>query len=201
MGDLTISERDYNRLKEGEARARVDAKLAREGAERAGVKALKEGRKGEGLKLIGGANAPALQAIFGGAALYYLATGDWFANVQTFKDHWYLKPLLVIGIGYWLWRRQSTWAMALLSAGAALFVQAWKQEQDRKKKAEDAKKAGGTNTSGVDDAGRWDWSDDTYGRGRWVETPSGGRAYMTEGSGARAAERVAERVFEHARAA
>lgn len=201
MGDITIKERDYNRLKEAEAKARADAKHAREEAERAGVTAWKEGRKGESLKLMGGANAPALQAIFGGAALYYLATGDWFANVQSFKDHWYLKPLLVIGVGYWLWRRQNSWAMALLSAGAALFVQAWKQEQARKKKEEEAKKQGGTTTSGFDDAGRFDWSEDTYGRGRWVETPSGGRAYMTEGSGARAAERIAERVFEHARAA
>jgi hypothetical protein len=200
MGDITIKERDYNRLKEAEAKARADAKQARQEAERAGVTAWKEGRKGEGLKLMGGANAPALQAIFGGAALYYLATGDWFANVQSFKDHWYLKPLLVIGVGYWLWRRGSSWAMALLSAGAALFVQAWKQEQERKKE-EEARKKGGTTTSGFDDAGRFDWSEDTYGRGRWVETPNGGRAYMTEGAGARAAERIAERVFEHARAA
>jgi hypothetical protein len=200
MGDITITQKDYDRLKEAGAKARADAKHARDEAERAGVTAWKEGRKGEGLKLMGGANAPVLQAIFGGAAIYYVAMSEWFANIQVFKDHWYLKPLLIIGIGYWLWRRQSPWAMALLSGGAALFVQAWKEEQAKKKNKE-AKKEG-TNTSGFDDdAGRWDWSDDTYGRGRWVETPNGGRAYMTEGAGARAAERIAERVFEHARAA
>jgi hypothetical protein len=77
-----------------------------------------------------------------------------------------------------------------------MFMQALMKEQERKKKDEKA----GT-TSGVDDAGGFDWSDDTYGRGRWIETPSGGRAYMTEGAGARAAERIAERVFEHARTA
>lgn len=196
MGDITITQRDYNRLKEAEAQARADAKSMREGAERSGIRAWKEGRKGEGLKLLGGANAPALQAVFGGAALYYIASGDWFSNMQVFKDHWYLKPLLILGIGYWFWRRQSPWAMALLSAGAAMFVQAWKEVQGKKKNERKD-----NTTQGVDDdAGRWDWSEDTYGRGRWVETPSGSRAYMTEGAGARAAERIAERVFEHARA-
>lgn len=200
MGDITIPEKDYDRLKRAETQARADAKLAREHAEHAGVTAWKAGRKGEGLKLLGGANAPALQAILGGAGLYYAASSDWFGNIKAFKDNWFLKPLLVIGIGLWLWRRQSTWAGVFLSAGAAMFMQALKEEQERKKRDEEAKAKGGT-TSGVDDTGRFDWSEDTYGRGRWVDTPSGARAYMTEGAGARAADRIAERVFEHARTA
>lgn len=193
MGDVTIPEKDYDRLKKAETKARADAKLARDDAERAGVTAWKEGRKGESLKLIGGANAPVLQAIFAGAASYFLATSEWFDKIGVFKDHWWLKPLLMLGLGYYFWRRQSPWASPLLAAGAALFAQAWKSRPAAKKD---------NTTQGVDDdAGRFDWSDDTYGRGRWVETPSGGRAYMTEGAGARAAERIAERVFEHARAA
>lgn len=193
MGDVTITQRDYDKLKEAENKARADAKSAREQAERAGMSAWKAGRKGEGLKLMGGANAPALQAAFTGAALYYVATGEWFNKIQLFQEHWWLKPLLVLGYGYWLWRRQSSWAFAVLSAGAAMFVQAWKARPSAKKD---------NTTQGPDDeAGRWDWSEDTYGRGRWIETPHGGHAYLTEGSGARSAERIAERVFEHARAA
>ena len=98
-----------------------------------------------------------------------------------------------LGIGYWFWRRQSPWASAILAAGAAMFAQAWKSRPTAKKD--------NTSQGPDDEAGRWDWSEDTYGRGRWIETPSGGRAYMTQGAGARAAERIAERVFEHARAA
>lgn len=191
MGDITIPERDYDRLK----RVEHYAKTARKKTEEEGVAAWKEGRKGEALKLFGSANAPAIQALLGGAGLFFLGTTEWL-NIQVFKDHWYLKPLIVLGIGLILWRRANSWAGVFLSAGAAMFMQALMKEQERKKRDEKA----GT-TSGVDDAGGFDWSDDTYGRGRWIETPSGGRAYMTEGAGARAAERIAERVFEHARAA
>jgi hypothetical protein len=197
MGDVTISESHYNKLKEAESKARAEAKLVREEAERAGLTAWKAGRKGEGLKLMGGANAPALQAVFAGAAIYYVATGDWFSKIELFKEHWWLKPLLVLGIGYWLWRRQSPWAYAVLSAGAAMFVQAWKARPESKK---DGAKKDGTTQGPDDEAGRWDWSEDTYGRGRWIDTPHGGQAYLTEGAGARAAERIAERVFEHAHA-
>ena len=132
MGDITITQRDYERLKSREARAGGYTKLARERAEHAGTTAWKEGHKGLAAKLWGGANAPALQAIAGGAAVYYAAT-YWLSNFETFKKHWWLRPLLVIGLGYVLWRRQSRWAMALLSAGAAMFVQAWKEEQEKKK--------------------------------------------------------------------
>jgi hypothetical protein len=189
-----MPESHYDRLK----KVAEYAKNARTHTEHAGVTAWKEGRKGEALKLLGGANAPMFQAILGGAGLYYAGTSDWFSNIQVFKDHWYLKPLLVLGIGFWLWRKGNAWAGVFLSAGAALFVQALKEDQ-RKRRDEEARK-GGTNTSGVD-TGAFDWSDDTYGHGRWIDTPSGARAYMTEGAGARAADRIAERVFEHARSA
>ena len=195
MGDVTISEGHYNRLKEDATKQRAEAKLAREQAEKAGVAAWKAGRKGEGLMLMGGANAPMLQAVFTGAALYWAATGDWFNKITLFKEHWWLKPLLALAFGYWLFRRQSPWAGPALATAAALFVQAWKARPESRKDK-------GRDTQGPDDdAGRWDWSEDTYGaRGRF-EAPHGGRAYMREGQGANDAERIADRVFEHARTA
>jgi hypothetical protein len=202
MGDLTIPQRDYDRLKESETRARAEAKAAREHAEHDGIVAWKEGRKSEGLKLMGSANAPAVRSVLAGAAIYYVATSDVFDKYKTFQEHWWLKPLLAVAIGYYLWRRGNPFGHAMLSTAAALFVQAYRaRPKDDDKNKKPPQKADGTTQGFDDDAGRWDWSEDTYGRGRWIHTPSGAQAYITEGSGARSAERIAERVFEHARAA
>jgi hypothetical protein len=38
-----------------------------------------------------------------------------------------------------------------------------------------------------------------YEHPRWVEAPSGGHVLFTEGPATRAAERMADRIFEHAR--
>lgn len=197
MSDVTISGRDYNKLKETEALVKAEVKAERELGKPGFFSAWQEQYKTKGAKgMVVDAGKAALQTVFAGALIYYVATSDWFDKIALFKDHWWMKALLVMGLGYWLYRKQSPWAAAVLSAGAAMFVQAWRARPVAKS---DAKKD--ATTQGPDeDAGGWDWVDDTYGRrGRWQETPSGGRSYITDGHGAHAAERIAERVFEHAR--
>ena len=200
MADVTVNEATYDRLKRDAEAYREQARLHRQQGEAAGAAAYKAGRKGEALMLVGGANSPALQAVIAGAGIYWLASSDFTKDIQLFKDHWWLKPLIVMGGGYWFWRKGYAWGPAALSSGAALFVAAWKNRPDAKRE-----------TAGPDEAGWWQgnewhehrrpWLDqDTYELGRWVETPSGGRVFLTEGQGARAAERMAERIFEHARA-
>lgn len=199
-GDITISERHYNNLAEAKAKAQAEAKVEHEVVHQAGLMGWLDGHKGKSTKeLAYSVGKSALQTVFAGAAIYYVATGDWFSKMAVFRDHWWLKPLVVMGLGYWLLRQKSSWAGALLAAGAAMFVEAWRA---RPVAAPPPPKKVAT-TEGPDaEAGGWDWVDDTYGRrGRWVETPNRGRTYVTEGHGAQAAERIAERVFEHARPA
>jgi len=155
----------------------------------------KAGRKGEAVVFGLKSHEPVLQSVFTGAAVYWLATSDWFDGIDVFKDNWFLKPLIVLGLGYWLFKKGSPFGTALLTAGAVLFMQGWKTRPKGEKKG---KKQDAT-AEGVDEAGRYDWSADTYGAGgEWAPTPSGGRSYMTQGNGSRAPERIASRVFEYA---
>jgi hypothetical protein len=207
MADVTVNESTYDRYKRDAEAYRKQMTTHRQEGEAAGVRAYKEGKKGEALMLVGGANAPALQAVIGGAAVYWLAGSDFTKDIQVFKDHWWLKPLLIIGLGYWLWRKGNPWAAAILSSGAALFVAAWQSRSEAKKDAK--KEAAGPEEAGWWHDGEWRehewrerpwWERDHYERGRWVETPSGGRAFIAEGPATRAAERMADRIFfEHAR--
>jgi hypothetical protein len=199
MADVTVNESTYDRNKRDAEKFREHERALRQQGETAGIAALRAGKKGEGLMLVGGANAPALQSVIAGAGVYWLASSDFTKDIQVFKDHWWLKPLLIMGLGYWLWRRNNPWASAILASGSALFAQAWKSRPESKKE-----------TSGPDEAGWWaegewhpherPWLERDYAeRGRWVETPAGGRVFMIDGPNARAAERMAERIFEHAR--
>jgi hypothetical protein len=100
-----------------------------------------------------------------------------------------LKAFLVLALGYYLFRKQSPWASAVLAAGAILFVKAWKERPEKPKEA-----------AGPDDedAGRWEWDR----RDDWREREDERRAHVLGGPrAAHNAERLADRIFEHARAA
>jgi hypothetical protein len=204
MADVTVHGSTYDRIKRDADAYRELNKAHRERGEAAGVAAYKAGKKGEALMLMGGANAPALQAVIAGAGLYWLAVSDFTKNIQVFKDHWWLKPLLIVGGGYWLYRKGSPWAAAIMSTGAALFVQAWKARPESKDTAKDETK-GPDEEAGWWHEGEWrgrerPWGErDYYERGRWVESPNGGRVFVIDGPSSRAAEHMAERIFEHAR--
>jgi hypothetical protein len=121
----------------------------------------------------------------------WLAMSPYASKIELFVKNWWLRGVLVLVGGFVLWRRQSPWANAVLAAGAAIFVKDWESRSEAKKEA-----AG----PGDEDAGYW-WEGRHYeprwerererelGRRRWEELPEG----------VRAAERMAERVFEGAR--
>ena len=109
-----------------------------------------------------------------------------------------MKPLLVFLLGYYLFRKNSPWAQAVLAAAAILFVKAWKE------RPEQAKEAAGLDDD--DDAGRWEWNrrDDWREREREraeLRESNGRPRGLADGRSARNAERLADRIFEHARAA
>jgi hypothetical protein len=198
MADVTVNGSVYDRLKRDADAYRGLARSHREHGEAAGLAAYKAGNKREALMLVGGANAPAIQAVIAGAGVYWLATSDFTKDIQVFKDHWWLKPLIVVGTGYWLWRKGHPWAVALLSSGAALFVGAWRSRPESKKEAAGPEEAGWWREGERREERPW-WERDYYERGRWMETPGGGRVFVIDGPSSRAAERMAERVFDGVR--
>jgi hypothetical protein len=182
MPEVVVSESQWRRW----ANDRAKHREALRGGERAGWETVKSGKVGKGALMIGGANAPVLQSIFAGAAIYAVATSKWFEDMQFLKDHWYVKPLLILGLGYLLFRRGSPWAAAVISTGAALFVQAWKERPKDGKPAE---------THGPEDeTGRWEWQAHEP-RGSWQLGANGDRNWR-EGAG----HAMADRVFAGARA-
>ena len=103
MSDVTVHGSTYDRLKRDADAYRELTRTHREQGEAASAAAYKAGKKGEALMMLGTANAPALQAVIAGGGLYWLAVSDFTKNIQVFKDHWWLKPLLIMGgaLGAW----------------------------------------------------------------------------------------------------
>ena len=186
---VTVDKKSWLRAMNAEAEKNREA---RKETERGGVAAIKEGKYKAGAMTLYGAQVPWLQPLVLGAGTYALATMKAVTDIQVFKDHWWLRPLVILGIGLWLQRRGHAWAAGLIASGSALFYQLYEAEQDRKAKEE--KKPAKT-TSGVDDAG-YPWAQE----GRWVRTDTGGWAlepHRDHGTG----ERIAHRLWqeEHAR--
>jgi hypothetical protein len=154
----------------------------------------KKGDKTHGMLSFAGAQAPMLHPVLAGAVIYAVVTSSYFDKIEFFKNHWLLKPLLVFLLGYYLFRKQSPWAQAVLAASAIMFVKAWKE------RPENAKEAAGPDD---EDAGRWEWDRRDSWRDRdredWRDSQRG--RLIGEGRSGRNAERLADRIFEHARAA
>jgi hypothetical protein len=174
---VTMPESEWKRLKNRASAASKERVDKRRAGESAGLERVKKGEVAGGLLEIGGANAPAITALIGGAAIYAIATSRWFSDMEIFKNHWYLRSLAMIALGYYLFRKGSPWGTALMAAGGGLFVQDWKV------------RPGSTDTKGPEeDAGAVNWSE--IPRGKWHELPGVGRVYREEHAGAHMADRV-----------
>lgn len=183
---VTVDKASWLRAMNAEAEKNREA---RKETERGGVAAIKEGKYKEGAMTLYGAQVPWLQPLVLGAGSYALATMKVVTDIQVFKDHWWLRPLVMLGLGIWLQRRGHLWAAGLIASSSALFYQLYEAERDRKAK-EEKKPA-----SGVDDAGH-PWAQE----GRWVRTDTGGWAlepHRDHGAGERMAHRLWQE--EHAR--
>jgi hypothetical protein len=64
-----------------------------------------------------------------GAAVALLANIDDIKNSKEVKDHWWLLPLGIVGIGYLLRKRGNPHANAVMAVGGALFALAYAARQ------------------------------------------------------------------------
>jgi hypothetical protein len=189
----TIEDKTLARLERQAAEGRWFRKELVLPGEREGFEHIKGGRLKQGLLAIGGANAGMFQSLLVGAGLMFVATTDYFTKTEFFVKHWWIRGVAALVIGLILLRQGTstakTWASALLTAAAAVFIKDWRS------------RPGAEESSGPSDqdAGYW-WE------GRWVEPRwerererELGRRPWELPEGTRAAERMAERVFEGAR--
>jgi hypothetical protein len=190
MANVVVEEGLFHRMRH----ATKEWNAKRPAGEAEAIEVYKKGDKAQGMLSFAGAQAPLLHPVLAGAAIYAVVTSSWFEKIEFLKKNWVLKPLLVFLLGYYLFRKSSPWAQAVLAASAILFVKAWK---DRPEQA--AKEAAGPDD---EDAGRWEWDrrDDYREREDWRGAEGGARG-LGEGRSSRNAERLADRIFEHARAA
>jgi hypothetical protein len=129
-----------------------------------------------------------------GAAVMFVATMDSVKDMKLFKEHWWLLPVLVLLVGWWLRKKGNRYGTAIMAAGAALFVKAWREQPADDK---DKKKQSDGETKGVDD-------DAYYTRdGRWVRNPQTGAtvwiptsaAYQFSTGPADYASQIADKVY------
>jgi hypothetical protein len=141
--------------------------------------------KGYGGALLAKRSTQALMTV-GGAAIgwYILSNKSWSDKIGVFKAHWWLKPLLVLAVGWWAWRKEKVYAGLILAIGAALFAQAWRTESNITAKP-------------PIESGDVAWDADA---GQWVKTGTGGEVLMPAG-GTDESSVFARSVFEKARAA
>lgn len=118
-----------------------------------------------------------------GALLAWLANADFVKNWQLAKDNWWLMPIAVLALGWWLKNRGYKDAPAILTFGGVLLVQAYQrhqQDEEDKKKAPPAAapanipanqpaspNAAGFDTGAIHPMGNYAWLQDPYGR--WVK--------------------------------
>ena len=193
MANVVVEEGLFQRMRH----ATKEWNTRRPAGEAEAIEVYKKGDKAHGMLSFAGAQAPLLHPVLAGAVIYAVVTSSYFDKIELFKNHWLLKPLLVFLLGYYLFRKQSPWAQAVLAASAILFVKAWKE------RPQNAKEAAGPDDD--EDAGRWEWDRREIGHDRerdreeWRDSERG--RLLGNGRAGRNAERLADRIFEHARAA
>ncbi len=89
---------------------------------------------------------------------YWLLQTDAIKKIQVFAENWYLKGLVLLLAGYWLWKKRNPWWGIVVGLGATTLAADYKTHKDE----EDKKKP----TSGVDEAGAplYDWQIGPDGR-------------------------------------
>ena len=122
--------------------------------EQAGMEKWREGDKKGALGIFAGSHAVVLESFLAGGGLYYLSQLQSVKDIELFKNNWWLKGLLMLGLGYYLWRRGSAWASAIIASAAATLVQAYNERDKDKKPAASAAPASGFDW---EDAGHEDW--------------------------------------------
>ena len=189
MANVVVEEGLFHRMRHGATKRLAEWNARRPEGEAEAIEVYKQGNTKDGLFGMFGAQVPLLYPVVAGAAIYAIVTSEGFEKIAFLKKHWLLKPLLAFWLGYYLFRKKSPWAQAGLAASAILFVKGWKERPST------VKEAAGPD---YEDAGRWEW--DRREDAGALPLEQRGRA-LGEGRAERNAERLADRIFEHARAA
>ena len=193
MANVVVEEGQFNRMLQATRGAITEWNARRPAGEAEAIEVYREGSKARGAMGFLGAQTPILAPIAIGALIYAVANSSMLDKIEFLKNHWVLKPLLIIALGYYLYRKNWPYAHAVLAVGAALFVKAWKE------RPEAAKEAAGPDD---EDAGRWEWDRRDSWREREDWRAAERRAQLHSAHRAEHnAERLADRIFEHARAA
>jgi hypothetical protein len=205
MANVVVDEGQFTRMRN----ALKEWNARRPAGEAEAMEVYKSGNKAQGVLSFAGAQAPMLQPLLAGAVIYAVVTSSYFDKIEIFKNQWFMKPLLVLGLGYYLFRKNSPWAQAVLAAAGILFLKGYYERPEAKKEAAAAKEAAvAKEAAGPDDedAGRWEWDrrdewrDREREREHWRHAER--RAQRIEDRRVvHQAERLADRVFENARAA
>lgn len=143
-----------------------------------------KGETGEEVQAI--QNRSAIRSAGVGALLAFVANTEFVKNVQAFKDHWWLLPLAVLALGWFLKNRGYKDAPAILTFGGVMLVQAYqkhKDEEEAKKPA--ANSAASPNTAGFFDTGaihttggNYAWLQDPFGRWMKLTMPAATAAML-----------------------
>lgn len=167
------------RLGKEAARIARDPALRADWLKRTGHSALSlKGETPEEIQAI--QNRSTIRSAGVGALLAWLANTDMVKNWQVAKDHWWLLPVAVLALGWWLKNRGYKDSPAILTFGGVLLVQAYQrhqQEEDDKKKSAApsnaaanlpaSPNAAGPDTGAIHPMGNYAWLQDPYGR--WVK--------------------------------
>jgi len=119
---ITLTRRYFNELSSKHPRAAAAAKK--------GAAALRDDNYG-------------LSSIGIGAVAMFVGTTDWAKKNKTFKKYWWLLPALILGLGWWLRRKQDRasaryrYGSALMVAGGGLLVKAWRERPKKKDEGEE----------------------------------------------------------------
>jgi hypothetical protein len=124
-------------------------------------------------------NRSAVRSVGVGALLAWLAQTDMVKDWKYVKENWWLLPLAVLALGWWLKNRGYKDGPAMLTFGGALLVQAYQKHRDEAEKKPTTTTPSATvpaNTAGPDTgalpAGAYAWLQDPFGRWVKVELPA-----------------------------
>ncbi len=88
---------------------------------------------------------------------FWLLQSKAIKDIKVFAEHWYLKGLLLLAAGYWLWKKRNPWWGIVVGLGATTLAMDYQEHHDAEEKKP---------TAGVDEAGAplYDWQVGPDGR-------------------------------------
>lgn len=114
-----------------------------------------------------------------GALIAFIATMEDIKKSELFRKNWWLLPVMIMGIGYWLKRKGNAHASSIVAAGAVMFVVEWRKQPKDEPQAQAPAPQQKPQTSGFQDTGAlypsYPGTVHPMGIGMgWIQNPGGG---------------------------